>query len=167
MRGARGKEKTADQAGSLPPLRLPSRGGSTFAVGGSGNVTSCCPTSQTRQAPRGRKIRCDQTWRSIRAVATSGWHAGKSGRPAAGQTGSLGRTAPHTASGIRRDPRWLSHQIAHARQSDRLAAGKRLAVGGADRPAPKRGLIAQLVQERGRIGGPAADELTAIAPNRG
>ena len=59
------------------------------------------------------------------------------------------------------------NQIAHARNAYWLVTRKGFAIGSADRPTPKRGLIAEPIQKRGRIGGPAGDELAAIALDGG
>src|SRR5262245_9209595 len=54
-------------------------------------------------------------------------------------------------------------QVAQPAQADLLAANERLAVAGADGPAPVTGPVAQVVQEGRRGGRPAGDELRAVA----
>src|SRR2546425_2757960 len=56
-----------------------------------------------------------------------------------------------------------SKQIAQLAYADFFAAEKGLAVGRANRPAPVTGVIAQVIQKRGRRGRPAFDELRAVA----
>src|SRR5438105_3630201 len=58
-------------------------------------------------------------------------------------------------------------QILQTREPYRLATVKRLAIRGPDRPAPKGRLIAQAVDECGRLLWPAGDELAAITLDGG
>ena len=58
------------------------------------------------------------------------------------------------------------NEIAHALHADRFAAPERLAVFGADRPAPIRRLIAHSVDKRRRLGRPAGDKLARVTFDR-
>src|SRR5438105_9261085 len=88
------------------------------------------------------------------------WKMGKNRRLAATHSGA--RSWKRAPLCVAANP-LLNDKVAEAPQPDFLASDERLAVLGADRPAPVTRTIAQVIQDRGRRGGPAFDELGTVA----